>query len=459
MDRRAFDLNESEDEFIKAVAGFARYHLIPAYVTGLSALTRISGSPPPLVEFIAFNTLAEMNLFCEQGCLNERVDFASDDTTGLTSVSFGGKATLVCVKSRLHQFVGSRIELVTIDVRNGVADDDDMIFELIDKKVCGWLDKPSHDPTNYWRVFLTTGYLKGFTMPNIFCSAEFLCGNVERSPLFRFPKVNAYELNQCTYGGRVITHAVCESIGAVNFQMDALLAMHDQFLGIEQFEGFEDRYFENIPQMYENLKINVETLRLDDLRTVRMALLMMPMYLYAQEKEQTALNFLKNTTVPQDFDDFVKMSGVHQTEYNRCPFIVWFFVSRHCFPSSLIFEAIAVCSAWFQLRGRLSPPEWVFVEAPFVWREAIALASPSDCDRYLNAINQSGVLAILRDPLVEISNNELQKAFGVRGRTMSVGEMKLCQMQFLMTHSHASMTDFRNWIQRDSRFQHGRQRW
>ena len=457
LSKRTFALNEAGDIFIKSLAEFARANFIPAYLTGLSALTRITDSPAPEVEFVSFNTIGDVNLFCEQMCKNERNDFLSEGAEGLTNVSFAGKSTLICVKSRLHQFVGSDIELITIDARSGIADDDEVVFNSLDQRVCKWMSNPASDPTSYWRVFLTTGYLKGFSMPDVFCASEYICGNVPDSPLFRFPKVSPYELNHTTYGARVITSAIVESLGKINFQMDALFAMHDQLLNIELFEAFEDRYFENIPQMYENLKSNMEFLQISDVRTARMAIIMMPMYLYAKEKEPQVLKFMEANPYPQEFDEFVKMSGVHQIEYNRCPFIAWFFLSRHCFPSWLIFDAVAVCSAWFQLGSGLAPAEWVFVEAATAWRDAIALTPPQDCARHLDAIHRSGVLSVLNDPLVSISNNELQKSFGMRGMNMSVAEMKIYQLQFLLSRRGSSLSDFRRYIQRDPRFQNNMQ--
>jgi hypothetical protein len=175
-------------------------------------------TPPPPTEYAIISGHA-VDQFVEQMCNNEKCGLFP---LGCLSVVVAGTPARLCSPETFQLLVSTIIELILIDVRDGLADDlaNGFAFRDFDAKLFSMAGAAALRPGCWWRCFVVPSYLRDLRCPSQSDRGErHGLQLLSRGPLFRFHLSRPSKSNGMTYGGRAVTAALCESLGKVNFQI------------------------------------------------------------------------------------------------------------------------------------------------------------------------------------------------------------------------------------------------
>jgi hypothetical protein len=251
-----------------------------------------------------------------------------------------------------------------------------------------------------------------------------------------------------TFGGKVITKAVMESVGNVNFLARDLFRMLLEPLNLTIFPGFAMTYLTGCDELLSNFEHNARTLGIKNLTLGRFVTLVMPLFLPAHENSKVIATFLRENPGSGDLEDFGKLAG-NRLLFDKCPLAIWFWCGKHHIPSSLVFSAIGICHAWVRLMTACSIPQWVFINVPDCWLDTIAFNQPNVCLQCRNVILSSGALSLMGDSQFDLSHTELSKIYVFKGmQIIPFSEMKADLYEYMMDTEKPTIDGFRESIQR-----------
>jgi hypothetical protein len=146
-------------------------------------------------------------------------------------------------------------------------------FSLLDSREVEIFGDPSKDPSHWWKAFAVASYLPEFRISDLLFNSTNLCESVATGLFSRVATPPPFGQNYMTYAGKVITKAIMESIGNINFLANELFGMLTKFLKIGGYGTlqFSEDCIQVASEVYWNFEANAAKLGLTDRRLGRFA--------------------------------------------------------------------------------------------------------------------------------------------------------------------------------------------
>jgi hypothetical protein len=167
-------------------------------------------------------------------------------------------------------------------------------------------------------------------------------GCIDVHLLHRFKTSSFGGLNTMSSGGRLVTAALLESLGNINFPMDELSRRwtFSQCPDIPSGNSV-DEFASDVCGIAEYYEMNMRAVIVSDLVIDRFCALTLPLVRYSQAT-RSITGWLQSLSGSGDYDAFTKLA-VNRVAVGRCPRAPWFRLALHHIPSPFVFRGIEIC--------------------------------------------------------------------------------------------------------------------
>jgi len=445
----------SSDLFVSEIINYARENLVAVFLGGLSVLTRISNVKNPDSEIIILETKKSVEMFIDHFSSGNSIMISSPPMKNFYCCSIKGKRALIFLIDDWIASSPTKIELILLDVRSNIAIDLDVSFSYLEKKTVEPNQHSSTDPLVFWRSVITLSHLPEFSYSNTCASPQYLCGTIPESPIYRFqePDIEAYDYIP-SFGARVVSKTLEEVIRLPHFPLHSLRAFLPYILGQGVFQGFSEAYVNSSFICFDNYVKNSKIHCVEFIPTLKLSLLLLPIYLYEKEHKDYTTSFLKKKKYPEAYQSFVNM---HITYHDKCPFLFWFCFLHNCFLSNIALPSFEILFAYSSLKNTKDRfDEWAFIDGGAFWKEAVLMLYPEECDDIIKQIIESDVHDIINKK-GDVSHNELAKIHGYKNMyNINIRSLKIHYYRFLKFNPDGSLDEYRSYVTNEEKIKKNR---
>lgn len=452
---------EGTDTFLETIRHYARSRFVLICLAGLSVLTRHFKYQLPEYETITFETEMALRLFIDKELNGNAYGIAEDenDEDLVYEGIISDRPCMMFIRSQYKNHTCSQIEEIFVDVRTSQVQSrfkGTLNLEDAGSNIITYNSPLSSNPECFWDALVLKSMLPDFQLQDYSdIDPSFLTGSIPESPIFRFEdelkkKRKTQGNHKISYGQKVITHSIQQMLDKPYFPFTELHTLIPSLLGFFTFyTEIDPTPFNICKKISEYFVENNKIHPVDDITIARFAMLCLPLYnLYTQDPDTSSNVVQTYGLLSTEYDDFIKMA-VNKVPHDRCPLATWFFTCLHGFSTKLVFSAVEICSAVYEMsNGKWDRIiEWAYIDAQMKWQYAISLMDAQNFESAYNQITTSGVLNLIKNvPLSAISHNELIKIHGRNGTYGNPRELKRLLFNWLIDNPGKNYQDYKQML-------------
>ena len=452
MENSADALTIHRDSFVDYLATYSRKNLFAVYIAGLSVLTRYVNAPPPKVETILLINETERKKMIHDLCNDEYFLLKARPLENVYQCSIFNRTCHLSLKHYYNKTVISPIECIDYDVRLDAIHDPNNIYTPNLRERILPLHEDPEDSSVFWRSLSLISYLPGFRL-NKFPdrNLDIICGTNMKSPLYRFQKEQAGLKTNLTYGALIVRDTLLNLLNNINFPLPDIFPLLPYILNVYAIPRFDNNLLNLSMNAFQHHIVNLPNCEFINRPAVRLAIMAMPIWEYCVLFPNYANQYINSFKYTSDYDDFFKMTS-NRVSIDRNLILSWLFIGKMGLPSDIVFNASHICEAYYEIRNNeYSIDEWVYIDAGNLWQEALSLLDPSLYNKYLETINSSGVLNLLKTQPLDKSNNEIFKMFSISAISKKKRELKHELYQFLKDNPNSTLNEFKKFMSQKNR--------